>query len=171
MVSEMRIRRIAFLQAFLLPCLAISLYAAAATGDVKGKGPNLKVAHFSGSAVEIIADQRPTPFMRGTDWYWTLMEIINDPGKPSYAILEDWVHPNGHVIFVDTQGVRIDLPKSSEPTSADPSTILGGHTPAEINASASDLLGNEILAKPGDPEYEEIARSFLPYGKSRLIVS
>ena len=163
---EMRMRRITLLQLFLLPCLALSLYAAAAQGQIKKNSPNLRAAHFSNSSVEIMADQQSHTLHTGERiGDWTLMEVISDPGQSSYAVLEDWAHPNGHVIFVDTRGVRIDLPKSSEPTSADPSTLLGGHTPEEITRSAPDLLGNEILAKPGDPEYEEVARVFPPIRK------
>ena len=162
----MRMHRSAFLLSLVLPCLASSLCAAAAKGNPNQNNPTFKVAVFYSSSVEIVSNG-PAQTLRAGDRIgeWTLMEVINEPGQTPYAVLEDWVHPNGHVVFVDTRGVRIDLPKSSEPTSADPSTILAGHTPEEINASAADLLGNEILAKPGDPDYEDIARIFPPIRK------
>lgn len=129
---------------------------------------SFRIGAFQGnSAIELVsASQRLTlhPGERSGDW--TLMEIVNNnSGGASYAVFEDWSHSNGHMLFVDQKGVRLDLPKSSEPTSADPSTILLGHTPDEINKSAADLLGNEILAKPGDPDYEEVAKVFPPIRK------
>jgi hypothetical protein len=158
----MKMLKIFFLQSFLLTCLWVSLGVA----GTKGNDPDLKVSHFSDSSIEVVAAQRSQTLHAGEKiGDWTLMEIIQEPGQTPYAIFEDWTHPNGHVIFVDAQGVRIDLPKSSEPTSADPNTILGGHTPAEINASATDLLGDQILAKPGDPDYEEVAKVFPPIRK------
>ncbi len=163
MNRKMKMPRIAFLLSFVLfSWLPVSLYA---TG-VNESAADLKVAHFAGSSVEIVWDRQSHTLHAGERvGDWTLMEIINEPGKPPYAILEDWAHANGHLIFVNMQGVRIDLPKSSEPTSADPKTLLGGHTPDEINASPSDLLGDQILAKPGDPDYEEVARVFPPIRK------
>src|ERR1035438_2541595 len=163
MNRKMKMPRIAFLLSFVLFFwLQVSLYAA----GVNQSAADLKVAHFAGASVEIVWDRQSHTLHAGERvGDWTLMEIINEPGKPPYAILEDWAHANGHLIFVDMQGVRIDLPKSSDPTSADPKTLLGGHTPDEINASPSDLLGDQILAKPGDPDYEEVARVFPPIRK------
>ncbi len=89
----------------------------------------------------------------------------NSPESPKYAVLEDFEHQDGHLLFVDTRAVQIDLPKSLEPTFADPGSLYLGHTIDEIMHSASDLLGNQILSKRGDPDYEEIARVFPPIRK------
>jgi hypothetical protein len=149
-----------FSSLFVIPVLAAPSYAVL---------PDLKVSRFmKGTSVEIVVDQKKITLAIGEhSGDWTLVGLVADPAskKPKYAILEDFAHQDGHLIFVDPTGVKIDLPKSSEPTSADPSTLYGGHTPDEINNSASDVLGNEILAKPGDPVYDEVARVFPPIRK------
>jgi hypothetical protein len=71
------------------------------------------------------------------------------------------------MLFVDAQGIQIDLPKTLEPTFAEPSTLYRGHTLDDVMASARDLLGNEILSQPGDPEYDEVARCFPPIRNAR----
>ena len=135
--------------------------------DAKSSAPDLKIARFAGSSVEVVSGKDKQTLRVGNKvGDWTLMEIIDVPAPHhSYAVFEDWAHPDGHMIFVDAHGLSIDLPKSSESTSADPSTILRGHTPEQINESAPDLLGNEILAMPGDPEYDEVAKVFPPIRK------
>jgi hypothetical protein len=165
-MDRMKKRLLISLQVVLvLQCVAVSLCAAME----QGSAPSLKVSRFlDGSSVELISGaQSSTVQAGGRVGDWTLMEVVDEHGSntPSYAILEDFVHRDGHIIFVDKVGVRINLPKSSEATSADPSTLFGGHTPDEINHSAADLLGNQILAKPGDPDYEEVARVFPPIRK------
>ncbi len=84
-----------------------------------------------------------------------------------YAVLENFTQQRGHLLFVDAAGVKIDLPKSLEPTFADPSTLYRGHTLQEVMNSAHDLLGDEILAKSGDPQYDEVAACFPPITKMR----
>jgi hypothetical protein len=158
-------KRATLLPAILLSLLIIPVYAS----PVKGASPNLQVSHFlDASSVEVTSGALKVTLHRGDHvGDWTLMEVINGPAgnTPLYAVLEDFAHHDGHMVFVDAQGVEIDLPKSSEPTSADRSTLYGGHTPDEVYDSAPDLLGNQILAKPGDPDYEEVARVFPPIRK------
>jgi hypothetical protein len=145
--------------------LSLLLMAHAHAAPIQG-GADLKVARFLGdSGIELISGQKQIALHIGESvGDWTLVEIIDDQASntPSYAILEDFHRQDGHIVFANLNGVQIDLPKSSEPTSAALSTLYSGHTLAEIKDSASDLLGNEILARPGDPSYEEIARIFPP---------
>jgi hypothetical protein len=161
----MRKLQIFFLSLLCFSALLAHSYAASTSHNVG----DLKILRFLGSAsVEVISQHRKTVLKvgeRSTDW--TLQEVINDrTGKnAAYAVFEDFVHQDGHIVFVSLQGVEIDLPKSSEATSAEAASLYGGHTLDEITSSASDLLGNEILAKPGDPEYEEVARIFPPIRK------
>jgi hypothetical protein len=147
--------------------LIVSVVSYAGTG--KGNAVDLKITRFVGSSsVEVISDQKKTGVKVGERvGDWTLQQVLYDSaGKTaSYAVFEDLAHQNGHIVFLNLHGVQIDLPKSSEPTSAEPGSLYMGHTLDEINNSAADLLGNDILAKPGDPEYEEVARAFPPIRK------
>jgi len=95
---------------------------------------------------------------------WTLMEIINQPNSkpPGFAVLEDFTRQDGHLVIVNSQGIQSDLPKSLEPTFAEPAGLYRGHTLAEVMNSARDLLGSEILSHPGDPEYTEVASCLPP---------
>ena len=131
--------------------------------------PDIKVARFlANSEVEFAIGQSKTNLeLGGHVGPWTFVELV--PGEssesPRYAVLEDFERQNGHLLFVDTHGVQIDLPKSLEKTSSDPGTLYLGHTVDAIMNSASDLLGEQILSKPGDPDYEEVAGVFPPIRK------
>lgn len=95
---------------------------------------------------------------------WTLVEAIPNTtnASQSFVVLEDYTTLNGHLMLVDAHGVRADLPKTSESTAADPSKLFLGHSQEELRDSAVDLLAQEILAKRGDPTYEEVAGAFAP---------
>ena len=98
---------------------------------------------------------------------WTLVALLPPTGsnESGSAVLEDYSVPDGHLIFVDQSGIRVDLSKSSEPTSADPSTLYLGRSLEEIKSSADDLLARQILSAPGDPRYEDVAGAFPPIRK------
>lgn len=97
----------------------------------------------------------------------TLVQVLSSTNAhPSQlAILEDFSQLQGHIVFVDTHGVQLDLPKSTEKTSADSESLYRGHSIAEIKDSPSDLIADEILARPGDPAYEEVAAVLPPIRK------
>jgi len=76
---------------------------------------------------------------------WTLMQIVGQ----NYAVLEDLRHLDGQIIFADGGGVRLDLAKTSEATSADAGKLYLGHLFQEVMNSPTDLLSTEILDKPG----------------------
>jgi hypothetical protein len=73
--------------------------------------------------------------------------IDNDRGRPRIAILEDFSSQTGHLLFVNSKGIHLDLPKSLEPTSHDPTKLYLGHTLDEVINSPTDLLADQILAK------------------------
>ena len=145
---------------------AFCTYAAEANTP---RPPDVKIARFlANSQIELVAGGNKATLRLGEHLgSWTFVELV--PGKsaesPKYAVLEDFEHQDGHLLFVDTRAVQIDLPKSLEPTFADPGSLYLGHTVDEIMNSTSDLLGNQILSKRGDPDYEEIARVFPPIRK------
>ena len=60
---------------------------------------------------------------------WTLMAVIQTESHRRLAVFEDFSQTNGHLLFADKDGVKVDLPKSSEPTWADPKTLYRGHQP------------------------------------------
>ena len=96
---------------------------------------------------------------------WTLMAVVRGAPDGQTAVFEDFSQTNGHLLFVDSKGVRLDLPKSSEPTRADPKSLYHGHSLEEVLKSERDLLGEEILAKPGDPDYADVAACIQPISK------
>jgi hypothetical protein len=96
---------------------------------------------------------------------WSLMAVARGVPDSQLAVFEDFSQTNGHLLFVDAKGVRLVLPKSSEPTRADPKSLYRGHSLEEVFRSERDLLGEEILAKPGDPDYTEVAACFPPISK------
>jgi len=96
------------------------------------------------------------------DHSWTVMEIVPpDAGSRGFVILENFTSQTGHLLVVDGKGVRLDLPKSLEPTFDDPAKLYLGHSLQDVIGSASDMLADEVLARPGDPDYDDIA-SVLP---------
>jgi hypothetical protein len=129
---------------------------------------NIKVVRFlDGSSAEISVDGHAAVVrVGGRTGNWALMEIAGaDARKSEFVILEDFTSQTGHLLVVDTNGVRLDLPKSAEPTSAAPATLYLGHSLEEIKNSASDLLGDQILSKHGDPDYDEVAGVLPPISK------
>jgi hypothetical protein len=96
---------------------------------------------------------------------WTLMAVITAGEHQRFAVFEDFTDKRGHIVFVDNKGVQVDLPKSLEPTFADPASLYRGHTLQEVMNSDRDLLGEEILAALGDPTYDDVAVCFPPISK------
>jgi hypothetical protein len=131
--------------------------------------PNdIKVIRYrDNNSAEIFANGQASPLHTGERLGpWSLMAIVDDDrSKPAFVILEDFSQQTGHLLFVDQKGVRLDLPKSLEPTSQDPANLYLGHTLDEIVNSPTDLLADQILAKPGDPNYDEVASVFPPIRK------
>ncbi len=94
------------------------------------------------------------------------MSIASEPSSPDhFAVLEDFTTQSGHLAIVDTSGIRFDLPKSLEPTWADPAKLYLGHSLDQVINSPSDLLGDEILSHPGDPDYDAVAPLIPPIQK------
>jgi hypothetical protein len=58
--------------------------------------------------------------------------------------------------------VRFEFTKSQEATADNKSKLYLGHTLDDVKNSATDLLGDEILRNPNDPDYERVAGVFPP---------
>jgi len=149
----------------------IAMVVSVACGNVYAEAPagsQVRVRRFlSDSSAEISIDGQVKTVRVGDQLgKWSLMAIIGDPSARSRAaILEDFSERLGHLLVVDLTGVKLDLPKSAEPTSTDPKTLYLGHTLEEFKDSPTDLLGDQILSKPGDPDYAEVAAVFPPIRK------
>jgi hypothetical protein len=73
----------------------------------------------SDSSVELIDGTNRTTVRRGERFgVWTLMEVVTF--APRFAVLEDFTRKDGRILLVDTDGVQLELPKTLEPTEADP---------------------------------------------------
>lgn len=99
---------------------------------------------------------------------WTLMAVLQVGKQRPLAVFEDFSSPKGRIVFVDEVGRRADLAKSLEPTFAEPAGLYRGHSLQEVVNSDRDLLGEEFLGQPGDPNYAEVAACFQPISKMRV---
>ena len=82
--------------------------------------PSIQLSHIlSADRAEFVAQDKKVIMKKGeASDRWTLVELIPvaDNAASSYAVLEDYTQINGRILFVDSVGVRLDFPKSSEPT-------------------------------------------------------
>jgi hypothetical protein len=143
-------------------------FAGLADSAFAGAGPDApKVISISGSRM-VTADWggKETRIETGRSvGKWSLMGVVRGAPSGQLAVFEDFSQTNGHLLFVDTKGVKLDSPKSSEPTCADLKSLYRGHSLEEVFQSERDLLGDEILAQPRDPDYAEVAACFPPISK------
>lgn len=144
---------------------SVDLHAA----EGKAAAPEVKLIRLeSGSTARVLIAGHQMVLKKGeASGRWTLVETLpaTTRGTLPHVIFEDYSELNGHLIFVNAERVQLDLPKSAEPTWADPAKLYRGHSREEVANSARDLLAHEILTKPGDPKYDEIASVFEPLRK------
>jgi hypothetical protein len=164
MMPRMNETRIASLFLALLTAIPILQSPAGAAGStleppkfVSFSSPGTVRTTWQGTENSLKAGQSLGP--------WTLMTLLQPKGHRRLAVFEDFSQTNGHLLFVDERGVQLDLPKSAEPTWADPKTLYRGHTMEEVFNSERDLLGDEILAQAGDPHYDQVTSCFAPISK------
>jgi len=119
--------------------------------------PGTVLARWQGQTQQIMQGQRLGD--------WTLMAVIQADPKHPMAVFEDFTQTKGRLIFTGEDGKEVDLPKSLEATFAEPASLYRGHKLEEVLNSDRDLLAEEILAKPGDPDFEEVAACFPPIAK------
>ena len=128
---------------------------------------SLRVVSISRTGlVKVAGADGEASLTKGQQWgRWTLMAVIHGSPKHQLAVFEDFSVRDGHLLFADGEGVKADLPKSLEPTFADPAGLYRGHTLNQVLNSDRDILAEEILAKPGDPDYGEVSACFAPISR------
>jgi hypothetical protein len=133
---------------------AAALAAASAAKPARAAGgPAFRIVRVLDDAI-VLADGRTV--RRGENaGDWTLVETAK-----GFAVLEDFAHREGDMVFADAEGAWQVFPKTAEFTGAKGSFL--GHSKEAVFASPVDLLGSQILARAGDPDYEEIATAFPP---------
>lgn len=85
-----------------------------------------------------------------------------DPDGRRVALFEDFTDPHGSMWLVTDGGEPEELPKSLEPTWADPAALHLGRPYSEVGDTDTDLLGRLLLADGGDPRYEQVAGALEP---------
>jgi hypothetical protein len=93
---------------------------------------------------------------------WTAMAVIQPGAANALVVFEDFSTVDGVLAIVGLDGTSRILAKTSEPTSAEPSSLYLGHPLADVLASEHDLLGSELLAQPGDPDFTTVAGCLAP---------
>jgi hypothetical protein len=91
-----------------------------------------------------------------------VMAVIEAGSSRAQVIFEDFSIVDGALAVVGLDGTVHTLAKTSEPTSAEPGSLYLGHSLAEVLTSEHDLLGSELLARPGDPDYPTVAGCLAP---------
>lgn len=138
--------------------------------SVRAESPPPRVVGIRGGQVEGMTPegQRVTVQTGQTLGPWTLMAVTREGGCGEVAVWEDFTDWRGPMLIVDAAGVRSVFPKSLEPTFADPPKLYRGHSLAEVLGSDRDLLGEELLARPGDPDFATVAACLPPIAKMHV---
>jgi hypothetical protein len=147
--------------------MAVLVFSSSIGSIAAQSDPSPTVIRIVSSEVAVVSCQGQTAEIRkgGRLGDWTLMAIIpSRPGK-RLAVLEDFSRLEGRLILVGEGVEGVELPKSVEPTWAEPANLYRGHSLKEVFDSQSDLLAEEILTGVGDPKYAEVAACFPPISK------
>ena len=142
------------------------------TAEARGQSSEMRVGQFvSADTIELVSAGKTNTLRKGEQaGPWTLLEIIPADSKSSrLAVLEDFSRFDGDVLFVDAAGIQLELPKTLEPTFPDPAKVYWGHTLEQILNSSHDLLAEEMLASPKDPDPAKIFQCFPPMRKMKTI--
>lgn len=158
---------------FLSVVSAAGLAVSILNADARGQSSEMRVGGFvSADTIELVSAGKTITLRKGDHaGPWTLLEIINpaDSKSSRLAVLEDFSRLDGQVLFVGAAGIQLDLPKTLEPTFPDPAKLYGGHTLDQILDSPHDLLAEEMLASPNDPDPSKIFQCFPPIQKMKTI--
>src|SRR5262249_43606718 len=110
----------------LLSFLTLATFANA----TESHSTTLRVLRFLPNSSVQLSDGSSTFTLRPGEHHnsWTLVQSIPSSATPPtpYAVLEDFSRLDGHLLFVDSRGIQLDLPKSAEKTSAPASSLYLG---------------------------------------------
>jgi hypothetical protein len=109
----------------------------------------------------LLIDGRHITLGRGEAYEgWTLVELVGDL-DPMVA-LENFAELDGKILLVGLDGIQASFGKTAESTAQDIPRPYFGHDWAEVTESPTDLLGRDVLGRPGDPDYARVASAFPP---------
>ncbi len=146
---------------WLAPALAIALSAMPA----RGEPPRVVTVSRPDEVTVTAAGSPSTLSLGGRIGSWTFMGDTVTPGSGQAAVFEDFTDVCGHLLVVGPAGVIADLPKSCASSFAATTGLYRGHPHADVMQTDGDLLGGEILARPGDPSYAEVAACLPPIAR------
>ncbi len=128
-------------------------------------GEKLQLLSLEGSdAVRISDGQTPAIVQRGASYgRWTVTEILPESGP--LVVLEDFARIDAPMLMVGKAGTVHRFEKTAEATDQDLPSLYLGHAWDDVTASATDLLGTQILDRSADPQYAEVAAAFPPIRK------
>ena len=104
----------------------------------------------------VMSDTQPRPKN-------TLLSATSVPwGNTTWTVCEHMV-PGGDIYFFDNSRAAntITMSRSAEQLFVDENTCYLNFTSDQIKGSSKDLLGNALIARGGDPSFQEI-RAALP---------
>ena len=166
-------RRLAVAKAMMacVPALALVLALGLIGMPVLAGSPPPRVTAIRGDEVESVSPEggRVTLKPGQSLGPWTLMAVTRDAGRREVAVWEDFTDWRGSLRVVDAAGGCVVFPKSLEPTFAeDPATLYRGRPLTEVLGSDRDVLGDELLARPGDPDFARVAACLPPLAKMHV---
>jgi hypothetical protein len=153
-----------FLVSFLIgPICAATDYRSLVPPPVRSPGFTVKsldlaaqkavVRDAAGKEAIVLKHQKSGP--------WALMAVLQD-GPKTLAVFEDIEEGKGSLVYMDAAGIVATLTKTMERTSYPESTLYNGHKAEDAVNNRKDILGEEILAQPGDPTFEKVVPLLTP---------
>ena len=121
-----------------------------------------------GELVEVVEVEGLTHRLRPCErtGRWTLMATLEIEGEP-VAVFEDFGADGGRILYVSTAGIRLELERTLVSTRVDEQTCYGGLGKEAVLRGERDLLFEQLLAEPGDPDPAVIAGLIPPIRRAR----
>lgn len=124
---------------------------------------------FRGSAVRLAtgAESAQPIALHDRVGSWTLMAVFSgDTGMT--AVFEEIHSACGRIAFVDSDGLRLELHKSLEPTAENGQRWYRGHAKNEVLPGQPDILRHELLEGGTDPDPGEVRACYPPVRRAHF---